>query len=39
MVAICFGAMQLFSVLGAWWGHRLQERIRKSTDELPLNRK
>lgn len=34
-----FAVMQVSGLMGAAWGARLRNRIRRSDDELPLNRR
>jgi uncharacterized membrane protein YfcA len=38
-VAAAFVLMQIGSVFGAWWGHRLQRRIEADADRSPLDRR
>ncbi len=38
-VGATFVVMELGALLGAWWGARLQRRLRARQEELPLRRK
>jgi uncharacterized membrane protein YfcA len=39
VVAATFVVMQIGGLAGAWYGHRLVQKIRQQQDELPLHRK
>ena len=39
IVAATFVVMQIGGLAGAWYGHRLAEKLRANQNELPLHRK
>jgi hypothetical protein len=38
-VIAVFVVMEIFNVFGAWWGHRLAQRLASLNERLPLQKK